>query len=82
MLAGRRNRQRHGSDPAGFDPAYRQLPVPKSPNFGGLTVSGIWGVGTEDQTDEKTGRVLSVGANYANGPIGVAYVYNQMQLGC
>lgn len=49
----------------------------KSPNFGGLTVSGIWGVGTEDQTDEKAGRVLSVGANYANGPIGVAYVYNQ-----
>ena len=49
-----------------------------SPNFGGLTVSGIWGVGTENQTDEKAGRVLSVGANYANGPIGVAYVYNQL----
>ena len=50
----------------------------KSPNFGGLTVSGIWGVGTEDPEHEKDGRVLSVGANYANGPIGVAYVYNQM----
>lgn len=48
-----------------------------SPNFGGLTVSGIWGVGTEDQEDEKAGRVLSVGADYSNGPVGVAYVYNQ-----
>lgn len=48
-----------------------------SPNFGGLTINGIWGVGTEDATDEKAGRVLSIGANYANGPIGIAYVYNQ-----
>lgn len=48
-----------------------------SPNFGGLTVNAIWGVGTEVATDEKAGRRIGLGVNYANGPIGVAYVYQQ-----
>lgn len=48
-----------------------------SPNFGGLTVNGTWGVGTEKADDEKAGRRLGLGVNYANGPIGVAYVYHQ-----
>lgn len=48
-----------------------------SPNFSGLTVNAIWGVGTENQSAEKDGRRFGLGVKYANGPIGVAYVYHK-----
>ncbi len=54
----------------------------RSPNFSGLTASAIYSLGEANQTtDRRNNDRVGLGANYANGPIGVDVVYHRVDRG-
>ncbi|AKU12627.1 porin [Azoarcus sp. CIB] len=49
-----------------------------SPNWGGLTVSAMYGVGQESTVNRNAGEFAGASINYANGPLSVGYVFHRL----
>ncbi|NMG77665.1 porin [Aromatoleum diolicum] len=49
-----------------------------SPNWGGFTLSAMYGLGQESTINRNAGQFAGASLNYANGPLSVGYVFHRL----